>query len=113
MILLIQLDSIKYVQELLQKDQTLSQFLQTYLLRVLIKINNSIACHDVEEKNVKMIASLVLIIEYIGPDVYLMSSQVFLFLCSAHCDSSECNQHYLSPRQGFGSMDCLAKDYGY
>lgn len=74
----VQLDSIKYVQELLQKDQTLSQFLQTYLLRVLIKINNSIGCHDVEERNVKMIASLVMIIEYIGPDVYLMSSQVLM-----------------------------------
>jgi hypothetical protein len=86
--------ALKYVQTLLQKSEGVNQlpetdilsgFLQTYLLRVLIKINNTLAeSKNVTSKNtaksieihLKMINGLNEIISHIGAKAHLMMSQV-------------------------------------
>jgi hypothetical protein len=90
------LSALNYVQTLLQKSDMatqgrepdiLSGFLQTYLLRVLIKINNTLSeSKDSVNKNgakgielhLKMINGLNEIISHIGAKSHLMMSQVLL-----------------------------------
>jgi hypothetical protein len=91
------LSALKFVQTLLQKSDftgtttarepdVLSGFLQAYLLRVLIKINNTLSESKISvnkngaksiELHLKMIDGLNEIISHIGTKSHLMMSQVF------------------------------------
>jgi methyl coenzyme M reductase subunit C len=95
------LSALQYVQTLLQKsdftansltqgrEDVLSGFLQAYLLRVLIKINNTLSESKVSvskngaksiELHLKMVNGLNEIISHIGTKAHLMMSQVCMCL---------------------------------